>query len=491
MPAGLHLDASSSYTSSTMSSSAPVEEGQILAGKYRVDKILGQGGMGVVVAARHIGLDEPVAIKFLLPEVLENKEAVERFGREARASIKIKSEHVVRVMDVGTMEGGMPYMVMEYLKGGDLSQLLQSRGGPLTVSEACEYLLQACEAIADAHALGIVHRDLKPANLFLTQRTDGTPCVKVLDFGISKMSALGASGLQMTKTSTVMGSPLYMSPEQMASSKDVDPRSDIWSLGSILYELLTGTTPFMAETLPQVCAMILQSDPVPIHSVRPDVPEGLEKIAYKCLAKRREDRFQNVAELAVALADFAPRHARTSAERVCRVLSVAGVNFSNTAMPPSSVPANAVTGPGMTAANWSTSTGTKTSSSKTAVIAGVAIAAVVFAGLGVGGVILFGRSSARATASGVVDPTSAVPVPSETAPVASVTAPPTAPSGQAPGEVASASPPPAASPSTGGARTPPGPVAKQPPPTGNKQPPTGAKQPPPGGRGLDLFNDNK
>lgn len=470
-----------------MSSTAPVEEGQILAGKYRVDKILGQGGMGVVVAARHIGLDELVAIKFLLPEVLENKEAVERFGREARASIKIKSEHVVRVMDVGTMEGGMPYMVMEYLKGGDLSQLLQSRGGPLTVLEACEYLLQACEAIADAHVLGIVHRDLKPANLFLTQRTDGTPCVKVLDFGISKMTALGGSGLSMTKTSTVMGSPLYMSPEQMASSKDVDPRSDIWSLGAILYELLTGSTPFMAETLPQVCAMILQSDPAPIRSVRPDVPEALERVAYKCLAKRREDRYQSVAELAVALVDYAPKHARASAERVCRVLSVAGVNFANTALPPSSVPANAITGPGMTAGNWSTSTGTKSAGNKTAVIAAAAISAVVLAGLGVGALVMFGRSSARTSASGVVDATTSVaPVPGETAPVASVTAQPSSTTEPA----ASTSPPPAAAPDAGGPRVGPGTVARQPPP-GAKQPPTGTKQPPPGGRGLDLFNDNK
>ncbi len=469
-----------------MSSSAPVEEGQILAGKYRVDRILGQGGMGVVVAARHIQLDEVVAIKFLLPEVLENAEAVERFSREARASIKIKSEHVVRVMDVGTMDGGIPYMVMEYLKGGDLSALLQSRGGPLTVPEAAEYLLQACEAIADAHVLGIVHRDLKPANLFLTQRSDGTPCVKVLDFGISKITGPN-SGLQMTKTSTVMGSPLYMSPEQMASSKDVDARSDIWSLGAILYELLTNTQPFLADTLPQVCAMILQNDPPSIRAGRPDVPEALEQVAFKCLAKRREDRYQSVAELAVALADFAPRHARASAERVCRVLSVAGVNLSNTALPPSSAPpANATTGPGMTAGNWSTSTGSSSSKGKTALFAGLAIGGVLLAGVAVGAVVLFGKGSTQAPASGVVEAPTAQPVPSEIAPIATPSVATAAPLPAAATAAPSADEPKPASPPTSTASRDAGtrPVATA------KPPPAGGKQPG-GGRGLDLFNDNK
>ena len=199
---------------------AGVREGEILAGKYRVDKVLGVGGMGVVVAAYHIELDQRVAIKFLLPEVLDHGEAVARFAREARAAVKIKSEHVAKVTDVGKLENGAPYMVMEFLDGSDLSQWLTQRGA-LPVEQACEFVLQACEAIAEAHALGIVHRDLKPGNLFVIRRADGVLSVKVLDFGISKTASGPGSGSAgaMTKTSALMGSPLYMSPEQMQSSR--------------------------------------------------------------------------------------------------------------------------------------------------------------------------------------------------------------------------------------------------------------------------------
>ena len=241
--------------------STEVHEGQILAGKFRIERVLGRGGMGIVVAATHLQLDERVALKFLLPEALINPEAVERFAREARAAVKIKSEHVARVSDVGTLESGSPYMVMEYLHGEDLAGWVR-RNGAMPMADAIEFLLQACEAIAEAHALGIVHRDLKPANLFVTRRVDGSPCIKVLDFGISKVTVPGAAPeFGMTKTSTVMGSPLYMSPEQMSSSRDVDLRTDIWALGVILYESLTGRVPFEAETMPQLCGMILQDPP--------------------------------------------------------------------------------------------------------------------------------------------------------------------------------------------------------------------------------------
>nr|HMR07207.1 serine/threonine-protein kinase [Polyangiaceae bacterium] len=218
-----------------------VNQGDILAGKFRVEKLLGSGGMGMVVAAHHLQLDEPVAIKFLLPEALTNAAAVGRFAREARAATKIKSEHVVRIIDIGSFDSGEPYIVMEYLNGQDLSQLLAARG-PLPPDEVAEYILQACEAIVEAHVLGIVHRDLKPANLFVAARMDGTPLVKVLDFGISKVST--GPDLSLTETSALMGSPLYMSPEQMASAKSVDARTDIWALGVILYELVTGKPPF-------------------------------------------------------------------------------------------------------------------------------------------------------------------------------------------------------------------------------------------------------
>jgi len=301
-----------------------VHEGQILAGKFRIERVLGQGGMGVVVAATHLQLDERVALKFLLPDALANPEAVERFAREARAAVKIKSEHVARVSDVGTLESGSPYMVMEYLHGEDLAAWVH-RNGAMAAPEAIEFLLQACEAIAEAHALGIVHRDLKPANLFVTRRVDGSPCIKVLDFGISKLTVPGATPeFSMTKTSTVMGSPLYMSPEQMSSSRNVDMRTDIWALGVILYESLTGRVPFEAETMPQLCGMILQDPPRPIHELRPDLPPALQQAVLRCLEKSRDRRWSNVADLAFALAPFGLPAAQRSAERIARVLGAAG-----------------------------------------------------------------------------------------------------------------------------------------------------------------------
>ncbi len=300
-----------------------VREGDVLAGKYRIERVLGQGGMGVVVAATHLQLDERVALKFLLPEALENGEAVARFAREARAAVKIKSEHVARVSDVGTLESGSPYMVMEYLQGQDLADWVRDRG-PMNVPDAVEFVLQACEALAEAHALGIVHRDLKPANLFVTKRADGSPCIKVLDFGISKFTLPGASDLNMTRTQAIMGSPLYMSPEQMSSARGVDARTDLWAIGVILYEILSGHVPFEAETLPQLCGLILEGTPRSLRETRPDVPQAVEACILRCLAKDRAARFANAAEFAFALAPFGPPGAARSAERIARVLKTPG-----------------------------------------------------------------------------------------------------------------------------------------------------------------------
>lgn len=297
-----------------------VREGDILAGKYRVEQILGEGGMGVVVAAWHIELDERVAIKFLLPEHAERGDSAERFRREARAAVKIKSEHVARVTDVGTMEDtGVPYMVMEFLDGHDLAQELELRGF-LPVHEVVSFMLQACEALAEAHALGIVHRDLKPANLFVTTRADGQRMVKVLDFGISKSLTGQSSDMQLTKTQALIGSPLYMSPEQMDSAKDVDQRTDIWSLGAIMYELLTGHPPYTGQSIPQLCAAILNSDAKPLMSYRPEIAEELDAVVQRCLAKSVELRWQTVGHLARALEPYAPREAVHSIQRVQRVL---------------------------------------------------------------------------------------------------------------------------------------------------------------------------
>jgi serine/threonine protein kinase len=301
----------------------PVRAGEILAGKYRVERVLGRGGMGVVVAARHVELDELVAMKFLLPDALTEPEAVARFLKEARASVRIKSEHVARVHDVGQLDSGAPYIVMEYLDGQDLGALA-SAGGVLPVDEVVDYVAQACEAIANAHSLGIIHRDLKPANLMLVRRSDGTDLIKVLDFGVSKITSQGGAdgSLNMTRTAAVLGSPLYMSPEQMMSPRDVDGRADIWALGAILYELLTGTLPFEAETLPAIGVLIATRDPRSVCALRPEVPTGLEAVVARCLAKRREDRFANVALLAQALGPFAPDRSRAPIERASRILGV-------------------------------------------------------------------------------------------------------------------------------------------------------------------------
>ena len=317
---------------------ATLNEGGVLAGKYRVEKVLGQGGMGVVVAAHHLELDQRVAIKFLLPEIIGNADAVARFLREARAAVKIRSEHVAKVTDVGKLEGGAPYMVMEYLDGSDLSAWLRQQGA-LPVQQAVDFVLQACEAMAEAHTLGIVHRDLKPSNLFVIRRPDATLSVKVLDFGISKTTATASSSnghtaTSLTSTLAVMGSPLYMSPEQMESSRDVDARSDIWSIGVILYELITGGPPFFAESIPALVLRVARGDgPPPLRERRPDVPAGLEPVAQRCLAKDRRARYENVGELAVALAPFGSAQAKVSAERILGILKAAGLSAPNPVLP--------------------------------------------------------------------------------------------------------------------------------------------------------------
>jgi len=340
--------------------------------------------MGVVVAARHLQLDERVALKFMRPEALFNAEAVARFAREARAAVKIKSEHVARVSDVGVLENGAPYMVMEYLDGGDLSAWLNQHGR-LPAEQVAEFVLQASEAIAEAHALGIVHRDLKPANLFVIRRPDGGLSVKVLDFGISKVTGVGSASpdFDMTKTSAVMGSPYYMSPEQMRSVKDVDARADIWALGVIMYELLAGVTPFAADAFPELVLKIASDAPAPLRNRAPDVPPRLEQVILKCLDKDPGKRFATVGELARALVDFAPRRGRQSLERISGVLKAAGMSASALALPPSSDPAAPVDAG--TAASWG-KTAPGGSGGRRALRVGAAVLGVV--GLAVAGYAL-------------------------------------------------------------------------------------------------------
>jgi len=321
---------------------SPVTEGQILAGKYRVERVLGSGGMGVVVAAWHLELEQRVAVKFLHPLALERADTAERFRREARSAAKIRSEHVARVIDVGIMDGGVPYMVMEYLEGHDVSDEM-AKVGMLPIADAVDFVLQAIEALAEAHAAGIVHRDLKPANLFIATRADGTRIVKVLDFGISK-SLLGGSvaELSLTRTSVLIGSPLYMSPEQMRSAKDVDTRTDIWSLGVILYEMITGRPPYTGDSIPALCASLLSDVPQSMRSLRADVPPELEDIIGHCLAKDRAERYGTVSELARALAQFGSLSSQLHVDRASRVLGVTDISpFSDSSDRRLSRPADA------------------------------------------------------------------------------------------------------------------------------------------------------
>jgi serine/threonine-protein kinase len=297
--------------------SVPVQPGEVLAGKFRVERILGAGGMGVVVSAMHLELDERVAVKFLLPQSIQGPEAAARFVREARNAVKIKGEHVARIIDVGRLENGAPYMVMEYLEGNDLSAQLEK--GPIAIEDAVDYVVQACDAMAEAHALGIVHRDLKPANLFLTKRSDGSAIIKVLDFGISKANVPDTKDAGLTKTSAVMGSPYYMSPEQMKSSRDVDSRTDVWSLGVILFELLSGRPPFQGDTLPELLSAIMLDVPPALQTLRPDVPPALAAVLVQVLQKDRTQRYRNVGELAAALSPFAPARSRYTLDRIIKM----------------------------------------------------------------------------------------------------------------------------------------------------------------------------
>ena len=283
---------------------SPVSPGDIVAGKYRIERVLGSGGMGVVVAATHLDLDQPVALKFILPHALAGKGNVERFMREARAAVRLKSEHVARVYDVGRDGENRPFMVLELLEGMDLAKLSKQKG-LLPVADAVEYVLQACEALVEAHAAGIVHRDLKPQNLFVTRRLNGTPLLKVLDFGIAKAIGPGAVGqMALTDSAAIIGSPLYMAPEQMRSARTAEIRSDIWALGVILYELLGGALPFDGETVTEVCIHVVNEEPAPLLTLRPGLDPSLVGIVMRCLEKEVQARYHNVSALAAALEPF-------------------------------------------------------------------------------------------------------------------------------------------------------------------------------------------
>jgi serine/threonine-protein kinase len=275
--------------------------GDTIAGKYAIVKVIGEGGMGLVYEANHLRLRRRVALKMLLPHMMAtSSDTVARFEREARAAANLRDRHVTKVLDVDVTADGLPYLVMEYLEGHDLEAELAARG-PLPVDESCGYVLQACAAMTEAHAAGIIHRDLKPSNLFLCPEKDGW-IVKVLDFGISKMADDGDA--RLTGTQASVGTPLYMSPEQVRSAKSVDLRSDIWSLGVILYELLAGRTPFEGSTTAAAASIVADPTP-PLTDHRDDIPKELEETIYRALAKDPAERFPSVTEFAQAIAPFA------------------------------------------------------------------------------------------------------------------------------------------------------------------------------------------
>ena len=283
--------------------------GQVIGERYLIGSVIGEGGMGVVCAATHVGLGTPVAIKLIRPDLKHDAESVVRFLNEARTAAALKGEHIARVYDVGQLETGEPYLVMEQLEGVSLDSFLAERGA-LPQTEAVDIVLQACDGLAEAHAVNLVHRDVKPANLFLARRPDGQFVLKILDFGISKRLMDGAFK-GVTNPGRSMGSPWYMSPEQMMNPAAVDQRADVWSLGVMLYELLTNEYPFNGEGVVQVCANVLVAPAPRPSSRRGDIDARLDEVVLRCLEKRAEDRFQSVDELAEALRPFSSRTLQT------------------------------------------------------------------------------------------------------------------------------------------------------------------------------------
>jgi serine/threonine-protein kinase len=302
--------------------------GRIIAGRYRIERLLGEGAMGIVVAARHLELDELVALKFIRPEVQKDADVTARFAREAKASARIKSEHVVKLLDIGVTLPIGPYIVMEYLEGRDLCDELVA-SGPMQVPRAVECMLQACEALAAAHAVGVTHRDIKPENLFVIRRGE-LEVVKLLDFGISKGALKGrvfGDELTADTDTSVMGTPLYMSPEQIQSSEAIDHRTDVWSLGAVLYELVTGVAAFAADDVPKVCARVLYEEPLPLERHLPGAPPALQAVIDRCLAKEPSARYQDIGELSLALVPLAPSRAQLYAEFSTSVLRRSGVGI--------------------------------------------------------------------------------------------------------------------------------------------------------------------
>jgi serine/threonine-protein kinase len=365
-----------------------VAVGAVLDGKYRVESVLGRGGMALVVAARHETLGHRVALKLLRPEASASPQYAQRALREARAAAALTSEHVTQVLDVGQLDSGQPYIVMELLEGSDFGAVLRERG-PLAVRDVATYLVQACDAIAEAHGRGIVHRDLKPGNLFLARRRDGSPLVKLMDFGISKMVE-GSPDEALTATQDSLGTPHYMSPEQLLSARDVDTRTDVWALGVLAFRLLTGAYPFVGETAPAVHIAIASVRPPRLRDVRPDAPVAVDDLIARCLTKSRTDRLQTVVEFARTLLPFADEDTRR------RYASVGEVSVPVTEAPADDRAARASPEPD-TRATWGTN---GEPAARPRLRAGAVAAAVVVVAAGAGAVAVMAQSGAAKAPGG-------------------------------------------------------------------------------------------
>ena len=310
-----------------------IPEGEILAGKYRVERVLGAGAMGVVVRVTRLEGDELCALKFLKPSVARDPVAAKRFVREARAAGRIESPHVVKISDVGTLASGSPYLVMEYLEGATLDKRLAG-AQRLPLELACDLTLQIAEGLAAAHAMGVIHRDIKPANLYLMAGTDGGEVLKIVDFGVSKiLDPEGPDEQHLTRTQTSVGSPLYMAPEQMRSARTADARADQWSVGAVLYRMATGQLPFDAKSLPRLCVQVLEAEFVPVLSRCPGLPAEFAAVVERCFRLAPADRHADIADLAEALVPFAGASGRERADRSRQLLRAAKRSSTLTDIP--------------------------------------------------------------------------------------------------------------------------------------------------------------
>jgi serine/threonine protein kinase len=450
--------------------------GSIIANKYVVEGVLGSGGVGVVVVARHTALDQLVAIKYLKKEWRTSPTLVGRFIREGRLAAQIRSEHVVKVHDIGELEETGPFIVMEHLEGKDLSHAVQEGGIPVAL--AVGYVLQACDALAEAHALGIVHRDIKPANLFLAEGRNQPDAVKLIDFGISKVMQAHRDGtrLHLTGANERFGTPVYMSPEQLRCADDVDARADIWALGVVLYELITGELPFGSDDIPQLCTSILMELP---RRPSMDLPPPLEAAIFKCLEKDPQNRFSNIAALAQELAPFAP--SETTERLVSRITKAVtptglGVPLPQTPSEPNQVSALRKRVPAGSKPGASRTTVTSAGLKPWALsLRNLAVALAIGAVAVVGGGSLIGIRSARVegpaasgTNAGVAGPSPA-PAPIESAPPA----PAPTPESLTPARATSTTTAMTAHPTPGVAHGPRSPASQPPPAIAASSPPTG------------------